>query len=156
MNSKLSSHTISSIVPSCQAKAHSVTAEREGGREGGKERASPTPSSSQWLLNYESSYTEIYSVIYDSGSVPEQSAFAPRETSPILSRSPSFSDPQGSGCCAGKETSVQGHLAHEKLPPPRIAIGPYAEASSRFLETLISYERGIPVTLNTSQYTPNT
>ena len=28
-----------------------------------------------------SSYTEIYSVMYDSGSVPEQSIFSPRETS---------------------------------------------------------------------------
>ena len=29
-----------------------------------------------------SSYTKVYSVIYDSGSVPEKSIFSPRETSP--------------------------------------------------------------------------
>ena len=31
-----------------------------------------------------SSYTKVYSVIYDSGSVPEQSIFSPCETSPTL------------------------------------------------------------------------
>jgi len=28
-------------------------------------------------------YTEVYSVIYDSGSVPEKSIFSPRGTSPV-------------------------------------------------------------------------
>ena len=34
------------------------------------------------------------------------------------------------------EPSVQGYLAHKKLPPPRVVIGPYAEAYCRFLGTV--------------------
>ena len=34
-----------------------------------------------------SSYTKVYSVIYDSGSVPDSSIFSPRETSPTNSES---------------------------------------------------------------------
>ena len=36
------------------------------------------------LVQILSPYTKVYSVIYDSGSVPDSSIFSPRESSPVV------------------------------------------------------------------------
>ena len=46
------------------------------------------------LRRFCSSYTKLYSVIYDSGSVPDQSMFSPRETSPSTLSLPAGTTPK--------------------------------------------------------------
>jgi len=48
-------------------------------------QSTPAPSChADGCLTLISSYTEVYSVIYDSGSVPEKSIFSPRGTLPTI------------------------------------------------------------------------
>ena len=72
---------------------------RRASHGGGRGSGDTAPCrTSRETLPFSSSYTKVYSVIYDSGSAPRRAIFSPRETAPEVNRS---------------DFTIRGHTAPE-------------------------------------------